>query len=160
MNAPGVTLAQAAIILSISTEGVRKRIKRGSLHAVKDDAGRWTVYMPPDKPDIFPQPVRETRQTTPDTLSALTVCARCSELEVERAGLVATVEGLREQIAVLLSDRDAWQQQAQQALQALNQQQALSLPGAVRDMQQLPAQADKRRGVWGRMLDALKRDKQ
>jgi|GEM_PF-6795624 len=38
-----VSIGEAASILRISTEAVRKRIKRGSLKAHKDDDGQWLV---------------------------------------------------------------------------------------------------------------------
>ena len=41
-----VYLDTAADILGISREAVRKRIKRGTLEASKDAAGRWMVTVP------------------------------------------------------------------------------------------------------------------
>jgi excisionase family DNA binding protein len=38
-----VTVDEAAGILGISKEALRKRIKRGSIRAIKDRAGRWQV---------------------------------------------------------------------------------------------------------------------
>ena len=38
-----VGLDEAAGILGISKEALRKRVKRGSIEAVKDQAGRWQV---------------------------------------------------------------------------------------------------------------------
>lgn len=41
----GLTVAEAAEILGISRDGVRKRIERGTLEAEKLDGETWTVYL-------------------------------------------------------------------------------------------------------------------
>ena len=41
----GLDVGQAAAILGISAEAVRKRLKRGSLQGSKDSAGRWRVRL-------------------------------------------------------------------------------------------------------------------
>lgn len=40
-----VTLDKAAGILGISKDGIRKRIQRGTIEAVRDSAGRWKVVI-------------------------------------------------------------------------------------------------------------------
>ena len=46
-----MTIDEAARLLGISREAVRKRIKRGTLKAKKDKNGRWAVEVPDDIPD-------------------------------------------------------------------------------------------------------------
>ena len=46
-----MTIDEAARLLGISREAVRKRIKRGTLKAKKDKSGRWAVEVPDDIPD-------------------------------------------------------------------------------------------------------------
>lgn len=46
-----VYLDEAADILGLSKEALRKRIKRGSISAQKDAAGRWQVVIPDDGQD-------------------------------------------------------------------------------------------------------------
>jgi hypothetical protein len=43
---PGVPLREAAERLGTSVDAIRKRIRRGSLEAHKDDSGRWYVVLP------------------------------------------------------------------------------------------------------------------
>jgi len=43
METRTVSIGEASSILRISTEAIRKRIKRGSLKAHKDDDGQWLV---------------------------------------------------------------------------------------------------------------------
>lgn len=51
-----VTLAEAARVLGISKEGVRKRVKRGKLRSDKDPDGRVYVYLPFVGDEVPPGP--------------------------------------------------------------------------------------------------------
>ena len=62
MNGKAVDLDTAADIIGISSDAVRKRIKRGSLEGYKE-SGRWMVYIPDSRPDNSGQ--------IPDTVQAL-----------------------------------------------------------------------------------------
>ena len=62
MNRKAVDLDTAADIIGISSDAVRKRIKRGSLEGYKE-SGRWMVYIPDSRPDNSGQ--------IPDTVQAL-----------------------------------------------------------------------------------------
>ncbi len=46
----GVTLREAAEVLGVSKEAVRKRVKRGSLRSVKGEDGMVYVYLPASPP--------------------------------------------------------------------------------------------------------------
>ena len=46
-----VSLDEAAAILAISPDALRKRIKRGTVEASKDEAGRWRLMMDDDRTD-------------------------------------------------------------------------------------------------------------
>ena len=46
----GLTVAEAADVLGISKDAVRKRISRGTLQAAKQD-GEWMVFLDNDTPD-------------------------------------------------------------------------------------------------------------
>jgi chromosome segregation ATPase len=46
-----VYLDAAADILGVSPEALRKRIKRGSIDATKDEGGRWLITLPDDVQD-------------------------------------------------------------------------------------------------------------
>jgi len=58
----GLDVGQAAAILGISAEAVRKRLKRGSLQGSKDSAGRWRVRL-----DKALHGVQDAAGTAPDT---------------------------------------------------------------------------------------------
>ena len=45
------SIDEAAAMLSISRDAVRKRISRGPLEAKKDKSGRWRVIIPDERPD-------------------------------------------------------------------------------------------------------------
>ena len=57
----GRTVAEAAEVLGISPEAVRKRIARGTLEAEKQDGETWTVYLD----DV---PTDRTTDRTPEQL--------------------------------------------------------------------------------------------
>lgn len=46
-----VYLDAAADILGLSPEALRKRIKRGSIEATKDESGRWLITLPDNVQD-------------------------------------------------------------------------------------------------------------
>jgi len=85
---------QAAEILGISSEGVRKRIKRGKLESEKDTDGKVYVWLDEDRtgPD--------KDQTSPDERS-------------NGSDNAELIEALRDQIAILKSEAEAWREEAQ-----------------------------------------------
>jgi len=84
-----MTVAQAAELLEITKEAVRKRISRGSLRSDKDPDGTVRVYVP-----MFP--------TASGTASG----------SFDRDELIAE---LRARIEDLRTDRDAWRDQARRS---------------------------------------------
>jgi hypothetical protein len=156
------TVREAAIALGVSEGAILKRIRRGTLPAEKDQAGQWRVSLPagmavPDSTGQVPDAAGAgTGQATPTALPAETL-ARLAALEAENAAL-------RGALAAAEKDRDAWHAQAQQAqaatdraLQALTNQQALSLPAAAKEMHALPDASARPRGWLARLFQ---RDRQ
>lgn len=116
-----VTVDQAAALLKTTTAAIRKRIKRGSLEAIKDADGRWQVELPVD---ILQDDGLDAGRTgtgrgtvqTEDTGLDAEQALRLTQLEVENGYL-------KRELADRTVDRDRWQQQAdrwqQQADQAM-----------------------------------------
>jgi hypothetical protein len=173
MEREAVTVAQAAAIIGVSQDAIRKRVKRGSLEFMHDEQGRVLVYLPSlqgqDTQDRQKQATHKTQQTVQDKQDkapALIRCQQCIQLMVERAALTAQNEALKAQIIAIQADREAWQEQAskaheqaQGALQALNNQQSLALPGAVKEMGKL-TDGTTPRGLWARLRDVIKPHKE
>jgi DNA-directed RNA polymerase specialized sigma24 family protein len=61
----GVPIGEAAERLGLTTTAVRKRIKRGTLFAAKNDDGTWTVYLPDSSPGPSAGPDTDTPPESP-----------------------------------------------------------------------------------------------
>lgn len=93
-----VSLDKAADILGISSDAVRKRIKRGTLEGYKE-SGRWYVYVVDNRPDNSGQ--------VPDTVQALT--EHIETLKRENARLERTnlfLQKNQEQLNVILAMKE------------------------------------------------------
>lgn len=101
-----VTLREAADVLGISKEGVRKRVKRGKLRSDKDPDGRVYVYLPlvGDEGTPGPGPEQDPRDRLIATLQdqldqerearrrADTIIAQLSQANAEMARTVRALE--------------------------------------------------------------------
>lgn len=172
-----VSVDEAARLLGVTPEAIRKRIGRGTLAAVKGAGGRWYVSLPVATPDADRTPAQDTGQDAgqdrtgqpdahgtpepdahratppllPGTLADL--AARLAASEADNTALRDQVRELQHRAAELSADRDAWRDQAQAVTQALQQQQALALPDRMRAMPAIEAQP----GVWQRVKAFLTR---
>lgn len=169
MDVKAVSMNQAATILNTTTDAIRKRLKRGTLQGVKNEAGHWVVYLQADATSDQDCAKGESGRTAnpaievePSGNGAPVACPRCMQLMIERAALTAQIEAQVVQIKALQADREAWQaqagkafEQAQTVLQTWNNQQSLALPGAVKEMGKLTAGVEPR-GLWARIRDAIK----
>lgn len=83
-----VPIAEAARRLGLSTEAIRKRIKRGSLDAQKDEHGQWWVLLPPDTAGRDQDATSQRPDAGGDTVGQVDVLAvlqeRIRQLEDER----------------------------------------------------------------------------
>lgn len=152
------TVEDAAALLGTSPDAIRKRLRRGSLQGEKGQGGAWVVYLQQDTEQATQdKPRRETaRAIRRDGTSQTSHEKGAQAWEEEKAALLQKVATLTEALDDARRERDDWKAQAQQALQALTNQQALSLPGAMKDMPALGHEGGK--GTWwGRLRDAMTR---
>lgn len=173
MDTSPVSIPKAAIILGVSQEAVRKRIKRGTLKADKDDKGHWVVYLLPDTLPVHDDLSSETNvpRQAPSRLVYRRVsrCSNCEQLQSERDTLAIQLEAEREiskkyeglvgtletAVTSIGRERDDWKQQAQDTIQAWKNQQTLALPGAMSDMGKL-TDGTAPRSLWARLRDVIK----
>ena len=139
-----LTVAQAAEVLGISKEAVRKRIERGSLDAEKQEDGTWIIAL---------QAVTSTQDSDKDLGRVQVLLV---ELDAARQAYEAQQrenEYLREQLAARTEEvrrRDVLAAQQSQAIQNLTDRQALPDP-AERDqkiMEQMRELLARRRPWW------------
>jgi hypothetical protein len=116
----GIPLSEAALRLGIAVEAVRKRIRRGSLDAVKVD-GRWHVLLP-DGPDN-PTPGLDTIRGS----DAVQVQRATSVEEATVLEMLRWLRDLQEENRSLAGQLGFAQAQLQQAQDALR----MLAPGAV-----------------------------
>ncbi len=119
------SVEQAATLLAVTPDAIRKRIKRGTLHGVKDAGGAWQVLL--DGEQSAPDKTQDgTRRKTgqdppPDTRHQQDgMAARVAALEAEN-----TLQ--RELIEQARQEATRWQQQADNLTLLLSQQQQLAL---------------------------------
>ena len=93
-----MSLADAAVQLGIAPNSVRSRYKAGKLRGERDNSGRIWVWVDPSNLSST------RRQIAP-------ISKPSNEFEIE--ALKATISDLKDQVADLREDRDAWRQQAQ-----------------------------------------------
>lgn len=143
MSDEKLTVEEAALRLKTSEDALRKRIRRGLLHAVKAQ-GRWWIPWPILEGQATGQAIgQDTRPMGQDTQA---------ELKPEISLLEAQIEHLKETVWRLEDERDTLRQALEKAQRALLNQQSLSLPAAVKEIQALPENTPKRRWweVWKR----------
>lgn len=115
---PEVTLEQAAIVLGVSVDTVRRRIRLGHLPAHRDGAGRRLVTVP--AAPALPEDVERLRQHEREQVEAL---------RRDNAHLTDLVAELR------------WQRQQLEAQNAALQEQIHTASEAQRDLHRLLANA-------------------
>jgi hypothetical protein len=108
-----VPIDVAAATLSTTTAAIRKRIKRGTLAATKDGAGRWLIFLP-ESPST--EATRKAGQGCPDEVDAGLdagspipdegASARIAALEREAAVLRAELSATRAMVEQLQGERD------------------------------------------------------
>lgn len=169
LDIKAVSMNQAATILNTTTDAIRKRLKRGTLQGLKNEAGHWVVYLQADGPSGQDGDKGGSGRTAhlaievePSCNGAPVACPGCMQLMIERAALTAQLEAQAVQIKALQADREAWQaqaskahEQAQAVLQTWNNQQSLALPSAVKEMGRLTDGAPGL-GLWARLRNAIK----
>lgn len=139
MDTKPVTVRQAAALLGVTQDAIRKRVKRGLIQYVRDEKGHLLVYVQaiPGQDSI--------RQDITQTSLEPVACQNCIKLMVERAALTAQNEALAAQIKDLQADRDAWKAHANDIMQQWKDKQLTE--GAPR-------------GLWARLRDAIKPHKE
>jgi predicted RNase H-like nuclease (RuvC/YqgF family) len=94
-------LDAAAQVLGTSKEALRKRIKRGSIEATKDQAGRWQVEVEEPGPDTRPDNVQDAGGLVVQALKE-----HIETLKRENARQQRTIEALqrdKEQVNYILA---------------------------------------------------------
>jgi excisionase family DNA binding protein len=82
-----LTVAQAAEVLGVSQDAVRKRIRRGTIQSGRDESGRVYVYVPAS--ETVHKTGQDTSQPQSDTTALIsakdeTIAALRDQLEAER----------------------------------------------------------------------------
>jgi excisionase family DNA binding protein len=107
MEMEGMTVSEAAERLGISREAVRKRVRRGSLPAVKGDDGQWLIALPDDvmAQDAWDiQSAPRTLSDAPDgAITIMLVSTLRGALDTLTAQL-AIKDGQIEQLLALMAD--------------------------------------------------------
>lgn len=120
----GITLREASEKVGVTRQTLMKAIKTGRVSAEKADNGEWRIE-PVELFRIWP-PVNEVQQPLQEGLTS-----------GGTPGLQAENRLLREQVAELREERNAWREQAQRL--ALTDQRAAS-------------QSTPQRGFWSRLF--------
>ena len=120
----GITLREASEKVGVTRQTLMKAIKTGRVSAEKSDTGEWRIE-PVELFRVWP-PVNEVQQPLQDGLTSS-----------DTPGLQAENRLLREQVAELREERNAWREQAQRL--ALTDQRAV--------LQLAP-----QRGFWSRLF--------
>lgn len=120
----GITLREASEKVGVTRQTLMKAIKTGRVSAEKSDNGEWRIE-PVELFRVWP-PVNEVQQPLQDGLTSS-----------DTPGLQAENRLLREQVAELREERNAWREQAQRL--ALTDQRATPQPSP-------------RPGFWSRMF--------
>lgn len=120
----GITLREASEKVGVTRQTLMKAIKTGRVSAEKSDTGEWRIE-PVELFRVWP-PVNEVQQPLQDGLTSS-----------DTPGLQAENRLLREQVAELREERNAWREQAQRL--ALTDQRAHPQPTP-------------QRGFWSRLF--------
>jgi hypothetical protein len=154
MTQETVSVEAAAAYFNTNAAAIRKRIKRGTLAAVKDKAGRWQVSLTGQTGQDAGRAGTVLRDVPTGSKRDVPKDARRDALEAASAQLIDTLEDdnarLQAALKEVKSERDYLRERLAEAHQLLNQQQQLSLPKA-KEIQALPAGDEDRRGWWGRL---------
>lgn len=120
----GITLREASEKVGVTRQTLMKAIKTGRVSAEKSDNGEWRIE-PVELFRVWP-PVNEVQQPLQDGLTSS-----------DTPGLQAENRLLREQVAELREERNAWREQAQRL--------------ALTDQRAHP-QSNPQRGFWSRLF--------
>lgn len=120
----GITLREASEKVGVTRQTLMKAIKTGRVSAEKADNGEWRIE-PVELFRVWP-PVNEVQQPLQEGLTSS-----------DTPGLQAENRLLREQVAELREERNAWREQAQRL--ALTDQRAAPQPAP-------------QRGFWSRLF--------
>lgn len=120
----GITLREASEKVGVTRQTLMKAIKTGRVSAEKSDNGEWRIE-PVELFRVWP-PVNEVQQPLQSNIT-----------DSDTPGLQAENRLLREQVAELREERNAWREQAQRL--ALTDQRAT-------------AQSSPRPGFWSRLF--------
>ena len=120
----GITLREASEKVGVTRQTLMKAIKTGRVSAEKSDNGEWRIE-PVELFRVWP-PVNEVQQPLQDGLTSS-----------DTPGLQAENRLLREQVAELREERNAWREQAQRL--------------ALTDQRAHP-QLTHQRGFWSRLF--------
>lgn len=120
----GITLREASEKVGVTRQTLMKAIKTGRVSAEKSDNGEWRIE-PVELFRVWP-PVNGVQQPLQPDLT-----------DGDTPGLQAENRLLREQVAELREERNAWREQAQRL--ALTDQRA-------------PSQTTPQRGFWSRLF--------
>ena len=120
----GITLREASEKVGVTRQTLMKAIKTGRVSAEKSDNGEWRIE-PVELFRVWP-PVNEVQQPLQDGLTSS-----------DTPGLQAENRLLREQVAELREERNAWREQAQRL--------------ALTDQRTHP-QPTPQRGFWSRLF--------
>ena len=161
MDTETVSVRQAAAIFGITTDAVRKRIKRGLLQSVRDKQGHILVCIQtiPEQDNTSNSKTQDT-DATQDTDNRILVCPDCIKLSEKCTALTAQNEALTALVNTLTADRDDWKAQAKSVLQTWNNQQSLSMQNAVKEEIDKLTAGDAPRGLWARIRGAIKHHKE
>ena len=103
-----MNLSEAARATAQSKSTIRRAVKAGRLSATRTDTGEFQVD-PAGLHQVFP--IERLRNA-----SVKRGAVRVATLEAEIAGLKGMAELLREELAAVCKDRDAWRSQAERLL--------------------------------------------
>ena len=164
MDAETVSVRQAAAIFGITTDAVRKRIKRGLLQSVRDKQGHILVciqtFPGQDNTGNSQTQSADATQNTQSADNRILVCPDCIKLSEKCTALTAQNEALTALVNTLTADRDDWKAQAKSVLQTWNTEQTLSIQNTVRDEIDKLITKEAPRSLWARIRDAIKPHKE
>ena len=133
-----LSIADAAVRLGVSTDTVRRKLKRGHLRATRDNHGQWWIELPADAAPATPkqraayEPMRDAEallleelrnqigrlRSDLDAAYAREVAERerhAAEIARLESALVAEADSARSEADALRQDRDRWHQTAEAA---------------------------------------------
>jgi excisionase family DNA binding protein len=141
-----VSVAEAAVILGVSVDTVKRRVRSGALHSIRTAQGRVLVSLPEEEPAPHaaqepPSASRDAGQVQGSDPDVAALLERVAAMTAERDWLrerVERAESEREQLRILLSNA---QQSLVRALQAAPRgasRQAQAGPGEPEPVEPIP----------------------